>query len=57
MRISISNSLALVSHTSRLDAERLLTSVLLINRHILDNHSERIRDEDELVVVRELVAR
>ena len=56
-RISISNSLAVISQTSRLDADLLLSSALQIDRHILDVQSERVLNEEELAVVREFVSR
>ena len=56
-RISISNSLAVISQTSRLDTDLLLSSALQIDRHILDIQSERVLNEDELAVVCEIVSR
>lgn len=56
-RISISNSLAVISQTSRLDADILLSFALQIDRHNLDIQSERVLNEDELAVVREFVSR
>lgn len=56
-RIFMSNSLAVISQTSRLDADLLLSSALQIDRHILDIQSERVLNKDELLVVREFVSR
>ena len=56
-RVSISNLLADVSETSRLDTDLLLSSALQIDRHILDIQSERVLNENELAVVREFVSR
>ena len=56
-RISISNSLAVISQTSRLDTDLLLSSALQIDRHILDIQSERVLNDDELAVVRVFVSR
>ena len=56
-RISISNSLAVISQTSLLDADLLLSSALEIDRHNLDIQSERVLNEEELAVVCEIVSR
>ena len=56
-RIFISNLLAVISQTSRLDADLLLSFALQIDRHILDVQSERVLNEEELAVVREFVSR
>ena len=57
VRISISNSLAPVSKTPRLDADILLSFALQVDRHFLDIQSERVLSEDELAMVREFVSR
>ena len=56
-RISISNSLAVISQTSRLDADLLLSFALQVDRQILEFQSERVLNEDELALVREIVSR
>lgn len=56
-RIFISNSLAVVSQTSRLDADLILSFALQVDGHILDIQSERVLNEEELAVVREFISR